>query len=210
MLDPEPAVLDAAEFLATYREGVLFADGIPVPRRFISDPASGRLLLPVPPEVVGAAEHVLHVPEESHDALALMVSAERIDPDSLPACDRFLAYHGPPEDARWIACTIDAAKWGGIVLDGPLLQKPNPLADAEPRLCKRANTDRTLLAAAMRRSRGLSITEPVCVGVDPGGLHVRAAFGVVRVRFSRPAVAEADAAGAIDRFLSVSPPADPF
>jgi hypothetical protein len=202
MLDPEPAVLDAAEFLATYREGVLFADSVPLPRRFVSDPGSGRLLMPVPPEIAAAVEHVLHIPEESDDAMSLIIGVAPTDPDELPACDRYLAYHGPADEARWIACTIDAAKWGGVVLDGPLLQKPNPLADAEGRLCKLANADQARLAAAMSAHRNLDIPAPLCVGVDPGGLHVRARFGVVRVRFPRPAAAEADAAEAIRQFLS--------
>ena len=202
MLDPEPAVLDAAEFLATYREGILFFDGVPLPRRFVSDPGSGRLLIPVPAEVAAAAEHVLHVPEETDDAMSLMVSVDIVSPDDLPACDRYLAFHGPAADARWIACRIDAAKWGGVVLDGPLLQRPNPLASAESRLCRRANADRALLAAALRRHRALDVPAPVCVGVDPGGLHVRARFGVVRVRFSKVAAGESEAIAAIDQLLN--------
>lgn len=202
MLEPERSVLDAAEFLATYREGILFADGTPTPRRFVSDPDSGSLLIPVPPEVAAAAEHVLHIPEESDDAMALMVSADQVDPDRVPACDRYLAYHGPAQESRWIACRIDAAKWGGVVLDGPILQQPNPLAASEGRLCKRANTRPALLASALKRHRALDIPEPLCVGVDPGGLHVRARFGVVRVRFPRPALTELDAKSAIDEFLN--------
>jgi hypothetical protein len=202
MLDPEPPILDAAEFLATYREGILFADGSPTPRRFVSDPASGRLLIPVPPEIADAGEHVLHIPEESDDAMALMVSIDLVHPDTLPACDRYLAYHGPAQDARWIACRIDAAKWGGIVLDGPLLQQPNPLAPAEGRLCKRANASPPRLFAALLAHRNLDIPAPLCVGVDPGGLHIRSRFGVVRIRFPRPAATEAAAAAAIEQFLS--------
>lgn len=202
MLDPEPAVLDAAEFLATYREGVLFFDGTPLARRFVSDPGSGRLLIPVPPEAADAAEHVLHVPEESDDAMSLMVSAAVTTPDDLPACDRYLAYHGPADDARWIACRIDAAKWGGVVLDGPLLQKPNPLAPAEGRLCRQANADQARLAASIKAHRAIDIPTPLCVGVDPGGLHVRARFGVVRIRFAKQAASEAEAAEAIRQFLS--------
>ncbi len=202
MLDPEPSVLDAAEFLATYREGVLFADGSPMARRFVSDPDSGRLLIPVPPEVAEAGEHVLHIPEESDDAMALMVTVEVVHPDTLAACDRYLAYHGAAEDARWIACRIEAAKWGGVVLDGPVLQQPNPLAGAEGRLCKRVNADPPRLAAAMRSHRNLEIPGALCVGVDPGGLHVRSRFGVVRVRFAKAASTEAEAGAAIEKFLS--------
>lgn len=202
MLDPEPAVLDAVEFLATYRQGVLFADGTPMARRFVSEPSTGRLLIPVPAEVADAGEHVLHVPEESDDAMALMVSASAVHPDTLPACDRYLAYHGPSEDARWIACTIDAAKWGGVVLDGSALQRPNALANAESRLCKRVNVNMPRLRAAMKTHRGLDIPTPLCVGVDPGGMHVRSRFGVVRVRFAKAAGSEDDAAAAIEQFLA--------
>ncbi len=202
MLEPEPAVLDAVEFLATYREGVLFADGTPMARRFVSDPASGRLLIPVSPEVTDAAEHVLHVPEESDDAMALMVSVTMVHPDTLAACDRYLAYHGAAEEARWIACQIEAAKWGGVVLDGALLQRANPLAGVEGRLCKRANADPARLAGAMRSHRNLDIPAALCVGVDPGGLHVRSRFGVVRVRFARAAATETEAVAAIEHFLS--------
>lgn len=202
MPEDDRSILDAAEFLATYREGVLFADGTPTPRRFVSDPATGRLLIPIPPAIADAGEHILQVPEEGDDAMALMVSIEPIDPDAVPACDRYLAYHGPADDARWIACDIDAAKWGGVVLDGPVLQRPNPLAEAEPRLCKQANADQDRLIAALRRHRQLDVPAPVCVGVDDGGMHVRARFGVVRVRFPHITTDERDAARAIDDFLN--------
>lgn len=202
MPDDDRSILDAAEFLATYREGVLFADGTPTPRRFVSDPATGRLLIPVPPGVPEAGEHILQVPEEGDDAMALMVSIQLIDPDTVPACDRYLAYHGPAGDAAWIACDIDAAKWGGVVLDGPVLQRPNPLADAEARLCRHANADQSRLVAALQRHRHLDVTAPVCVGVDDGGMHVRARFGVVRVRFPHVTTDEQEAARAIDEFLN--------
>jgi hypothetical protein len=48
---------------------------------------------------------------------------------------------------------------------------------------------------------GVAVPDAVCVGVDPRGLHVRARFGVVRVRFSEDGEAVSDAAAALGRLL---------
>jgi hypothetical protein len=191
-----------ADFLRQNREGVLLADGVPFPVRFVIDGATGRLVLPVPPPALAASEHVLWVPEESDDALQLLVAPAEIDPAAEPACDRWLAGHGTPPWARWAAFTIEAGRAGGEVADAPELTLLNPLRDAEGRLCRRLNRDRDALRRAANRVRGVDIADPAAVGVDPWGADLRARFGIVRLPFPAPAPTEEEAAAAIDALLA--------
>lgn len=159
--------------------------------KFVLDNETGRLVTSLPVAALLAAEHVLFVPQETDDALQLMLSPEEIEEG--PATDRFQAYHGQPEHVRWASCWIDSARHGPWVFDGEALMQPNPLASDEPSLVKLLNQDDAKLAALVQRHAGIVVPSPVCVGVDPRGLHVRARFGVVRVPFGEPV---ADAAGA--------------
>lgn len=63
------------------------------------------------------------------------------------------------------------------------MTRPNPLRKAEPRLVKLINSDLASLARICRARANLDIADPLCVGVDPFGIDVRARFGIVRVEF---------------------------
>jgi hypothetical protein len=180
-------------------EGDLRFDEHGMRLKFVHDPASGRLLASVPVAVFSAAEHVLFLPEETEDALQLLISPEEVGESAVT--DRWMAYHGDPEHVRWASFWIDGARHGPWVFDGEALAMANALAKEESGLCRVANADRAKLAAACERMAGIAVPDAVCVGVDPRGLHVRARFGVVRVRFSEDGEAVSDAAAALGRLL---------
>lgn len=169
--------------------------------KYVFDPRDGRLVASVPVAVFFATELVFDVPEENDDALQLLVTAEEC-PESA-ATDRWLAYHGEPEHVRWASFWIDSARHGPWVFDGDALTIPNPLAADEPGLCKRLNAEADRLAVLCQRFAGVPIPKPVCVGVDPRGLHVRASFGVVRVRFETLAPTVVDATRTIEAMLGM-------
>ena len=167
--------------LEANREGTLCFDDHHVPVKFVSESASGRLVASVPVATFFADEHVLWVPEEHEDALQCLVSPEEIEESH--ATDRWMAFHGEPEHVRWAAFWIDSARHGPWVFDGDAMAEPNALAEIEPRLVRAMNADPAALATLCERASGSPTPDPLCVGVDPRGVYVRARFGVVRVAF---------------------------
>lgn len=183
--EPDPADAEALEHaLGVFTaglEGRLRFDEQAATIKFVIEPKEGRLVASVPVAVFFAAELVLDVPEESDDALQLLVSAEECEEGA--ATDRWQAYHGAPEHVRWASFWVDGARHGAWVFDGDAFALPHPFAAEESVLCKMLNADKARLAALCQRYAGVVVPDPVCVGVDPRGVHVRARFGVVRVRF---------------------------
>jgi len=181
--------------LLRHRVGALLSDGEPRPVRFVDDPGTGELIVPLTEELLEAMEHVLFVPAESDDALQILLAPdlEHAAPEAL--IDRWRIHHGdmPSAQVRWTRCAIESARFGPIIADGETLMRANPLAGEETRICARLNDDRGSLERMCARATGMEITAPLCVGVDPDGLHVRHKLGVLRVPFAHKA---ADAAGA--------------
>ena len=195
------ALRHALTVFAAYREGDLQIDDQYTHVRFVSEPGGGRLIASAPAATFFASQLVLFVPEETDDALALLVSAEEVDESH--ATDRWLAFHlaqtgasdaagvdgadpgrETPEHTKWALLWVDSAKHGPWVFDGDAFMTPNPAALQEPSLCKRVNARRSDLATLCIASTGADLArKPVCVGVDPGGLYVRLAHGVVRIPF---------------------------
>jgi hypothetical protein len=204
----EEIALDHARLvLASCREGVLAFGEHHVPVRFIVANNDGRLIASVPVATFFAGEHTLFVPEESDDALQLMLTAEQIE-ESLET-DRWLAHHlrpepglDQPEHTKWAAFWIDAARHGPWVFDGDSLMQPNPLADDEARLCKALNADQPKLCAIVRCATDTDIESPVCVAVDAHGILIRARFGVLRALFDEPVANAAEAQQAIERLAN--------
>jgi hypothetical protein len=152
--------------------------------------------------IVFEGEAVLFTPEESDQALQLLLLPRPTDPDTDEACDRWKAYHGTPAYPRWASCGIESARLGDDVVEGEALMVPNPLRAAEPALCKRLNADRARLTRLCHRATGVEIPGPLAVGVDPDGVDVKARFGIVRVLFGAPAPTGEAAGAAIDALLA--------
>jgi len=173
-------------FLRRHHNGVLVADEVVYPRRFVLDSAGGKPVLTLPLGVEDAESIVLHIPDEGVPSLQLLAELEWLDPNLSShgsATDRFLIHHAKTEDSRFAMLNILDAKW----TDGPVAAEdlivPNPLASIEPRLCKQLNTDRTRLASIVRQIARREVFDPIAVGVDPDGVTVRSRTGLVRLEF---------------------------
>lgn len=197
----ELAALDHAQaVLAAECQGKLRFDSHSIDLKYVTDPQTGRLAASIPAAVFLATEHVLFVPEETDDALQLLLSVEECQ--ECAGSDRWQAYHGQPEHVRWGLFWIDSVRHGPWVFDGEAFSVPNPVAGEECGICKMLNTDASKLAALCQRFAGVVVPHPVCVGVDPRGLHVRARFGVVRVPFDQRCDGDKQARETIAAMLS--------
>lgn len=185
------ALVDAIDYLDSYREGLLEFDDQRVPVKFVDEPESGRLIASLPVAAMLASHVVLYVPEEGLDVMQLLVSVEEIGESA--ATDRWMIYHGEPEHVRWGAMWLDSARLGVWVFDGEALTVPNCLHADQARLCRAANGREDDLRAACQRMLNMEVESPRCVGVDGRGLHVRGRFGVLRLGFES-AVSDGDAA----------------
>lgn len=195
----------ARRLLRAGYQGTLQFDEHFVPLKYVIDPASGALVAPVMVAMLAASETILFVPEETASALQILVSLEPLD-DSCATADRWRIHHGEPDDVRWATLFLDMAKLAGVVIDGDALMTPNPLAGAEPALCKHANQKPEALRAAVVHRAGIEIESPICVGVDTQGIDIRAKFDIVRLWFDEPATDEAAARAALDRLLDEASP----
>lgn len=192
-----------ASRLRTHTSGILQFRDVQQPIRFItSDDA--RIVFPCPEQPDRLDSPVLHIPDESHDSLQLLLSD--IQPSASPAARlRWEVYHGAPRSPYWTTCAIESARLGHLVATGDELPIANPLAPHEPALCSYANRHPDRLAAAILRSLRIEVANPVVVGVDDTGMHVRARFDILRLDFLRPATSDSHAREAIDRLLEHTP-----
>ncbi|MFK7962231.1 MAG: hypothetical protein AB8G96_17100 [Phycisphaerales bacterium] len=174
--------------------------------QYVIDPEDGALIVPVMVAMLQTMDTVMFVPQCSLDALELGVTLVELDENGPggAACDRWRIHHGEPPDVRWARVLLDAGRYAEHVIDGEALMRPNPLAAAEPALCRQVNGGRLDdLRTACERMTGVHIPEPRLVAVDPRGLDIRARFGVLRVPLPGGLVADdpASAEAAIERVL---------
>lgn len=196
----EPLLDDALRFLHAHLEGELQFDEHLRPMKIVIAP-DGRAVGPVMVAMIEAAETVLFLPHADDEAMQLLVTLEPFKeegPDGARA-DRWRIYHGEPEDVNWAVFSIDAAKFNGAMIDGSALQRANPLAAEEARLCRRFNQEEPALLARLCQRAGLTIEDPRLVGVDPWGFDIRARFQVVRL----PAPVLLTSAAEAERFLDM-------
>ncbi len=195
------ALEHALDVLHATREAVLAFEDNFIPVKTTIDRETGRLIAAVPVATFFAPEHVLFVPDESEDALQLLVTPEQVEESA--ATDRWMAYHGDPEHVRWAMMWIDSGKHGPWVFDGEALTLPNTLAPAEPALVKAVNERGPQpLRRLCRRLHGVDAEHPLCVGVDQHGIDVRARFGVLRAPFAQPANDPDHAVKLLDKLLA--------
>lgn len=173
---------DTADFIRLNSSGVLRNDDRADARKYVLD-AAGHLVMPATSAIMDATDTVLFTPEESDDALEILVSLEDLDPHGAEA-DRWRIYHGAPRESRVARACIEAAKRHGLVFDGDAVAQPNPLAGDEPMICREMNRDRRdELRLLTRHHAHVDIPEPTLVGVHRAGLDVRASLGIVHVAF---------------------------
>jgi hypothetical protein len=190
---------EAYAFLRSHTRGDLQFDDHVRPLPYVMSP-DGRLVASVMAAMLQTVDTVLFVPDIAHEAMEIQVTLSALDPQSPDGAlvDRWRIYHGDPLDTYWAFMDIDAVRYRTQVIDGDGLIRPNPLADAEPRVCREINKSRRDgLRRACRHVLGTDVEHPTLVGVDPLGLDVRRRFDVVRV----PAKEPMETAQDVDRFL---------
>jgi hypothetical protein len=186
-----------------WTRGDLRHDELTTPVRFV--PASdGRLVAAVTAGILAATDCALAMPDEHAPAMELTVTLDELEATGAAEAetDRWRIYHGNPTHSRWAAMTLEAARFQGSIIDGDALQRSNPLASIEPRLCGILNREHhDAVRTTMQRELGLEPEDPRVVGVDPLGLDIRNRFDVVRVCFREeladPSTAEADVLKAV-------------
>jgi hypothetical protein len=181
-----PSAEEALRFLRAERAGDLQFQGHVRRLKFVTDNRTGHIVASLMVAAMEAGEVVLHVPEEGEDALQLLCTPEPLDEND-EGVDRWRIHHGEPEDVRWARLHIETARWGPVVYDGEAFMVGNPLAGDEPGVCRRLNEDPERLRRLVEAAGHPEVAKPLCVGVDPDGLHIRARFGVNRVEFPRRA-----------------------
>jgi len=191
----------ARALLSSYTLGVLLSDEAPTPVRYTIEPTTGRLIMDADRDILEASEHVLMIPEESFTPpLSLMIELAATDSEAFH--DRHRAYHGDSPLPRYAIADILSAKLDSSeVIEGDLLQRPNPLAPAISRLGRMLNADRSILSSICEHLTGARPDEPTAVGVDPFGFDVRARFGVIRARFDATCPTEPEARAKIESLI---------
>ena len=203
-MSEEEIITGARAFLRANLAGAIGFDGEVLPIKVVAAP-DGALIAPVMVAMLRAFDVVVFLPEESDEAMQLQVTLEEIEDKGEHAalCDRWRIYHGEPEDVRWARISIDAAKFDGRMFDGLALMQPNPLADAEPGICRKVNAEmRALLKRACLRVAEVEIEDPRLVGVDPLGFDVRGRFDIVRLDADPEITDEADAYAALEELAA--------
>lgn len=186
----------------SFRRGALLCGDVPHKTGIAVDPRTGLVAAPLPTTLLGSGQFVLFLPDESDEALQTLLVLRHDDvPETLR--DRWLMLHlDPPRgDVRWAAFDAESARLGAEVIDHDDLAAFNPLHSCETRLVKRANADPAALQRACRAATGSTLTEPVCVEVNPAGLLVRHKLGVTLAPFERDAADEAAAQRAVESLL---------
>jgi hypothetical protein len=198
---PAPTADDAMDHLRRHSTAVLAHDERYTPVRYVLDP-EGHPVIDGSSAILKSPTTVLFIPAEEEDGMEALVTPEPIDSES-PEADRWRIYHGRTDQPHFIRLIIDAAKWRRAVFDADEFLRPNPLAEAEAGLCRWMNTEhRESLRDICRRFNRVDVHDPVMVGIDPGGLDIRATFGIVRIVTLRPMSDESEARQVLARLLA--------
>lgn len=180
--------------------GVLVCEAGAEPVRLVVAEAGGSLTLPMHHDLDEAGQWSFAAPRELDPAIELSIEPHDASANGLPEpeefeADRWLAYHGStPPMCRLVSLAVVFARYAdeyGRTRVAEDVLTPNPLRAHVPALCKLLNADKVKLADACARVAGVRPQSPVAVGVDEWGVHVRAAFDVLRLGFEEPAMDEA-------------------
>lgn len=186
MADDSPR--DITRRLRSLFEGVLLADDHAESVYFVLDPASGFPVAPVPNWLLDedgahdAADLVLMTPDENSDSLQLLCRARAINPAEFAGA-YYEAHHAKSPEGTLCLLEVESIKSGLTLASGEDCCVLNPLIKVIGAICRTVNADRDRLAEACDRALHVKPQAPICVGVDPDGLSIRARFGIVRIPF---------------------------
>jgi len=184
----EDSPRDITRRLRNLFEGVLIADDHGESVYFVLDPATGYPVAPVANWLLDeggtheAADLVLMTPDENTDSLQLLCRARAITPAEFAGA-YYEAHHAKPAEGTLCLLEVESIKSGLTLASGEECCVPNPLIKVIGALCRTVNADRDRLAEACDRALHVKPQAPICVGVDPDGLSIRARFGIVRIPF---------------------------
>jgi len=196
--------------LLTHLSGVLVCQAGAEPARLTVADAGGSVTVPMHRDLDEAGHWSLAAPQELDPAIELSLEPTDSSANELPEpeeieADRWLAYHGStPPKCRLVSLGVAFARYAdedGRTCVAQDVLSPNPLRTHVPVLCKLLNADKARLADACARLTGVRPESPVAVGVDEWGVHVRAAFDVLRLGFEDAAMDEAAAKKRIEEVL---------
>lgn len=200
----------ARELVLTHLAGVLVCQAGAERAGLVASETGGTVTISMHRDLDEADHWSFAAPQELDPAIELSLEPAHGSGNSLPEptgieADRWLAYHGStPPKCRLVSLAVVFARFADEngrtrVTDGVLT--PNPLRQHVPALCKAINADKAKLADACARLTGVRPQSPVAVGVDEWGVHVKAAFDVLRLGFGEPAMDEAAARAAVGEVL---------
>ena len=140
---------------------------------------------------MGLESATLFVPEETDDALQVLVvpgaSAWGSDADM----DRYQAAHGTPDPITLARVKIESARIGARVVDGTDIDLRDPLLTESGAIRRALNTDRKALTRAcayLELPLGVREGEAVvALSVDPEGIDLKGPLGIARYRFEKMA-----------------------
>lgn len=186
---PETPLVVSA--LRCHRRGVLLTPEGPRSCPTVIDPVGGVLIAPLADSETELESATLFVPEETADALQVLIlptlSTAATDTDS----DRYRAAHGAPDPIRLFRLKVDGARLGSRVIDGPDIDLRDPFATESAAIRRAINGNRDALAKAcgfLGLSLGLRAGEtPVAISVDPEGIDLKGPIGIARYRFPKTA-----------------------
>lgn len=195
----DQAIQEAVRWLHSQFKGVLRFDEnhVEIKTVFTNE---GRLVAPVMVAMLQSNDTALYLPDEDEDNLHLLVTIEQFseEGDMASLADRWRIYHGEPPDIYWAVLDIEAARFRGSFIDGPIMLRSNELQEIEARLCKTINTDHgEALHQACINVAGIEMENPVMVGIDQDGFDVRGMFDVMRLDASETMESEEDVLRAI-------------
>lgn len=186
---PETPLVVSA--LRSHRRGVLLTAEGPRPCPTVIDPVGGALIAPLAESETDLESATLFVPEETADALQVLVLPTVSTPATDADTDRFRAAHGAPDPIRLFRLKIDGARMGSRVIDGPDIDLRDPFATESAAIRRAINGNRDALAKAcgyLGLALGLRAGEtPVALSVDPEGIDLKGPTGIARYQFPKPA-----------------------
>ncbi|MEO1278150.1 MAG: hypothetical protein AAFV77_04250 [Planctomycetota bacterium] len=180
--------------------GVIVCDAGAEKARVVVAEGGDALTVPMHHDLHEAGQWSFAAARELDPAIELLLepiavnNSELAEPSEIDA-DRWMAFHGStPPGCRLVSLAATFARFSDEdgrthVAEGVL--SANPLRSCLPGLCKVLNADRDRLADACERLAGVRPESPVAVGIDEWGVHVRAAFDVLRLEFETSAMDEA-------------------
>lgn len=196
--------------LLSHLAGMIVCEDGAEPARLVIAEAGGSVTLPMHHDLDEAGHWSFAAPQELDPTIELSLEPldpgahELPEPDEIEA-DRWLAYHGStPPKCRLVSLGVAFARYAnedGRTRVAEDVLTPNPLRSHVPALCKLLNADKAKLADACASLTGVRPESPIAVGVDEWGVHVKAAFDVLRLGFDEPAMDETAARGQIGEVL---------